>query len=228
VAGYLPLCAFRQGLLPDACGSCVWWLTTGETGAGESASAGPSSGAAEDIRRPWIASLEDTWGMPGLLLECGGTPPDIAASIQFAPADLVPRLQDLPFARLPEGSALLFCLTCASGQPRYQARRVLQKALRQLKGRGISEAYGVASSAVSAEKSPRFCGPPDGDSCRFFQADFLLDTGFELARRAGGLLLMRMDLRGALSLVGQLTAAIREALRDNPAPSPAAWSRHEA
>ena len=28
---YLPLGAFRQGLLPGDCCSCAWWQTTGRT-----------------------------------------------------------------------------------------------------------------------------------------------------------------------------------------------------
>ncbi len=118
---YLPLCAFRQELLPVACRSCAWWQTTGS---------GPKNPElAGERRRQWMTSLEPTWGSTGLLLAGNGPAParapaagvsmlraaparvpHVVASISYAPAAAVPRLRDLPFAPLPVGAVLLFCL----------------------------------------------------------------------------------------------------------------------
>ena len=139
---YLPLCAFRQGLLPAACRTCAWWQTT--------ANERISPEAATEERRQWMSALESTWGPTGLLLQgpdqapsaaptagrTGGAPdPVIIASISFAPAAAIPRLRALPFISLPAGSAFLFCPTLADGQPRAVAKRTLHKALSQLRAR---------------------------------------------------------------------------------------------
>jgi hypothetical protein len=212
MSGYLPLCAFRQGLLPAACSSCAWWQTTG--------GGRLSPEAAADARRRWITSVEGSWGTPGLLLQgddnsTGGAPaPAILASINFAPAAAVPRLRDLPFGlfgSFTDGPALVFCLTCGQDQPQYQAKRVLHKALKQLETRGIGDVYAVAAADGAGLR-----GALDRDRCRFFPVT-----------ESGGLILMRVDLRGLLTLVGRLQAAVRRALHDEPTPSPAAWTRHE-
>jgi hypothetical protein len=241
VSAYLPLCAFRQELLPSACLSCVWWQTRGEV------QLSPEAAAAE--RRRWVTSVESTWGTTGLLLEgtwnsgggafatggqdskasTGGAPgPVLVASISFAPAALVPRLRDLPFAAFPDGSALVFCLACDESQPRYQAGRILRKALGRLRARGVEEAYALATIVADAE-APATCvgDASDGNRCRFFAFDFLSANGFEQLADCHGLALMRIDLRGLLALVGQVQTAVRRALSNEPAPSPAAWTRRQ-
>lgn len=223
--GYLPLSAFRQGLLPTVCQTCVWWQTTGNERL--------SAEAAAEKRRHWMASVESTWGATGLLLEADESPPSAAASsghagepvvigsISFAPAGAVPRLRAFPFSSLTAGSALLFCLWLEEGQPRTQAKRLLQKALGQLKSRGVMEVFAVAGSFDPAVGDAN--GAPN--RCAFLSADFLAANGFEPVMESGELVLMRADLRGLLSLVGQVETAVRRVLHREPTPSPAAWTR---
>jgi hypothetical protein len=211
VPGYLPLCAFRQGLLPTACRSCAWWQTTGN---GHST---PEAAAAK--RQQWMATLERSWGSTGLLVENGGgSDPAIVASINFAPAAAVPRLHALSLGPFPPGSALLFCLRLEEGQTQPQAKRLLHKALRHLKDRDVEEVYAVASYSG---------GTQDGNSCEFFSVEFLSANGFEQVMGNGRLHLMRVDLRGLLSLIEQLEATVRRVLRIEPTPSPAAWTSRE-
>lgn len=256
MAGYLPLCSFRQGLLPVACRGCAWWQTAGDKHLSGETAAG--------IRRRWMVSIEDSWGSPGFLLQsdavpglgllrsalsdaapasdataASGSDPALAAdpaqvavaSIAFAPTAEVPRLQELPFedlGPLPDGSALVFCLTCAGGQPPYQAKRVLHRAIRHLKTRGVSDLYAVAGRSTGAEglidRALRH-HELDRDRCRFFSAQFLGANGFHPVITRDGLTLMRADLRGLLTLVGQMRSAVRRLASDEPAPSPAAWTR---
>lgn len=254
MADYLPLCVFRQELLPVACRSCAWWQTTGG-GQGKAEIAG-------EKRRQWMADLEPTWGSTGLLLAGSGpatgaglaadapvggaptggaptggasdasaptvvptvsagrsAPPVVVASINYAPAAAVPRLRDLPFAPLPAGSVLLFCLRSEENHRRPQARRLLHKALAQLKGRGAQEVYAVASLDGS---------PVHSDRCEFFSLEFLEANGFQRVRDDGRLFLMRADLRGLLSLITQVEALVRHVFRNDPAPSPATWTRRGA
>lgn len=228
MADYLPLCAFRQGLLPLDCRSCAWWQTTGD---GRLA---PEEAGAK--RRQWMASLEKTWGSTGLLLQgtalpagdaaadtghWGGVPdPPIAAAISFAPPAALPRLQDMAFGTLPRESAFLFCLKVEEGYTRLLPRRLLHKALGQLRGRGVDEVFAVAAVRLTDPD-----GPGVADECRFFSIAFLAANGFEEVTGGGDLILMRSDLRGLLSLVEQVGGALRRVLRDPLAPSPAAWSR---
>lgn len=229
MSGYLPLCAFRQGLLFETCRTCAWWQTPAGTALGGAAPGGHlSDQRAADVRRRWMTSLEDTWGMTGLLLESrdslaggdpatrgqtdGAHPPVIVSSVHFAPTVSVPRLRDLPFGPLPESSALLFCLACAEDQSRYQAGRILHKALGRLKERGVDEVYAVA--AVGAAYRPL-----DRDHCRFFAPEFLGVNGFEPVGENAGLILMRTDLGGILLVIDRFRAAVKDFLGNDPAPA---------
>jgi hypothetical protein len=80
----------------------------------------------------------------------------------------------------------------------------------------MQEAYAIA---VSPGK------PRDEDACRFFDMGFLEANGFEQVKVGAGLVLLRVDLRGLLSLVDQVETAVRRMLRNEPTPSPAAWTR---
>lgn len=228
---YLPLRADRQELLPSACRSCAWWQT---------ASGGHQCPPnAREKRREWMIAVESTWGSPGLLLERVDatvrpgsssaevrgspddprpSPPDLtaAACIQYAPAAAVSRLRSLPFAPPDRGSVLLLCLRSEESQAGAQARRILHKALGQLKERGVQEVYAFAGLLGS---------PEDTERCEFFSLDFLESNGFERVRDNGHIYLMRADLRGLLSLINQVESAVRRALRNEPTPSPAAWTR---
>jgi hypothetical protein len=215
VADYLPLCAFRQDLLPVACRSCAWWLTSGAAPAGR--------GAAYGKRRQWMASLEPTWGSTGLIHAADPRPGDPSsisaqASVQYAPAAGVARLRGLPLGPLPSDSVLIFCLRVEGESNRPLARRLLQKALAQLRLRGAGEVYAFA--AVLG-------GTDGGEHCEFFPVDLLEDTGFRHVRDNGDLYLMRADLGGLATLFGQLETAMRKVLGTDPAPSPAALTRRE-
>jgi hypothetical protein len=231
---YLPLCASRQDLLPTACRSCTWWQT-------------PINGqhraeAAAEKRRAWMIAVESTWGSPGLLrervdtaarsnLQPARTPkgqgdlsaswqdPATTASIHYAPAVAVPRLGSLPFAPPDRDAVLVFCLRSEEVHATAQAKRILHQALGQLKRRGLQEAYAFAGLVGS---------PEDQGRCQFFSLDFLESNGFHHVMDNGDIYLMRADLRGLLSLIGQLESMVGRVLRHEPTPSPAAWTHRGA
>jgi hypothetical protein len=215
---YLPLQAFRQGLLASDCGSCAWWQTAG--------AAAYQGAAAEQRRREWLTGLQTEWGFAGLLL-CDpadgrgthrSTDVAVAASIHFAPASLLPRFRELPFPPLPPSSALLFCLRTAEDAPGWAAKRIIRKALADLRARGIDEVYAIAYRGASGNGS--------GPECRFLPAELLDQNGFAEVASSGRVRLMKVDNRGLLSLVDQVEMAIRRmfAHGEDPAPSPAAWA----
>jgi hypothetical protein len=236
LSGYLPLCAFRQGLLPETCRACAWWQTT-------------TAQKSVDGRRQWMTALDTEWGAAGLLLQGSRidlsvaahkrtacqttahdvTAPDIAASIHFAPASSLPRLRELPLGSLPDDAILVFCLACNGSQPWYQPKRILHKALGHLRQRGVREVYSVASLRTgrwSAGGSHGvFRGSTDGDHCRFFPPGFLFANGYEEVLENGDLMLMRIDLGGLLTVFNRARAAVRQALGGEPAATPAAWVR---
>jgi hypothetical protein len=216
---YLPLQAFRQGLLAGDCGACAWWQTSG--------AAVYRGVTAEGRRREWLEGLEHEWGPAGLLLcdsaEQRGSPrsADVAviASIHFAPASALPRFRELPFPPLPPFSALLICLHTAEGAPAWAAKRIIRKALAVLRGRGVDEVYAVAYRGGNGNGS--------APSCRFLPAELLADNGFAEVAGNGRFCLMKVDNRGLISLIDQVEVAIRRLFprREDPAPSPAAWAQ---
>lgn len=210
MSGYLPLCALRQDLLPSACRSCAWWLTSGPGPAGR------EEGHAR--RREWMLAVEATWGATGLIdpatiLPNGEAALDRGGSIQFAPAAAIPRLRNLPLGPLPADSAVIFCLRVQDDKDKALARRLLQKSLGQLKARKIKEVYAFASIHGGAQ---------GGDECEFFDPALLQQVGFVPVRDNGQLFLMKVDLRGLASVLGQIQTAFRRALHHQPACSPTA------
>jgi hypothetical protein len=218
VPDYLPLCAFRQGLLPEACRSCAWWQSVG---------ADPRGEAAVSRRRAWLPSVEQHWGSAGILVydspsrfgSSGLSRAVVSASVHFAPALCVPRFRALGFSPLPDDAALLFCLRLEENAGRSSARRLVIRALAELRDRGVDEAYAVAGPYAESI---------DDGTCRFFSSELLAACGFEHVAHNGTLALMRTDLRGLLTLIDQFEATVRRMLRTEPTPSPAAWSRQRA
>ena len=213
---YLPLGAFRQGLLPGDCRSCAWWQTAGRTA--------HQGAAAAETRREWVTELDHEWGCAGLLVyepagrrgAEGSEETVVSASIHFAPASSLARFRELPFPPLPSSSALLFCFHAEEDAPRLLAKRLIRKALYELRNRGVQEVYAIAHW-------PEASGDP-GD-CRFFSIELLAANGFEEVTHNGHLCLMRVDNRGLVSLIGQVEMAVRRVFANEPAPSPAAWVR---
>ncbi len=170
-----------------------------------------------------MTSLEPSWGSTGLVCLADSLRSDpssisAAASVQCAPAASLPRLRVLPLGPLPPDSVLVFCLRVEEGCDRPLARRLLQKALAQLRLRGAGEVYAFAVATGSTN---------GGNHCEFFPLDLLEDTGFRHVRDNGGLYLMRADLGGLAAVLGRLEGAVRKALGSEPTPSPAAWARRE-
>jgi len=210
MSGYLPLCALRQDLLPSACRSCAWWLTSGPGPAGR------EEGHAR--RREWMLANETVWGATGLIdpatiLPNGEASLDRGGSIQFAPTSVLPRLRNLPLGPLPADSAVIFCLCIQNESDKALARRLLQKSLGELKARKIKEVYAFASLHGGAQ---------GGDECEFFDPGLLQRVGFVPIRDNGQLFLMKVDLRGLSTILTQIQTRFRRALHHQPACSPTA------
>ncbi len=215
---FLPLSAFRQGLLPEDCRSCAWWLTTeGSSSLGEVEAAGR--------RHEWLFDVEHSWGFAGLLAHepvprrgGGSADPVVTGSIHFAPASTLPRFKVLPFPPLPPFSALLFCLKLDGDAPRWAAKRLIRHALHELRRRGVQEVFAVAHRTGA--------GGADRPACRYFPIDLLADNGFAEVAANGDVVLMCVDNRGLISLADHVESALRRIFsrEEEPAPSPVIWA----
>jgi hypothetical protein len=119
--GCLPLCAFRQDLLPVSCRDYAWCFFSG--------TAPSSPDERHAARRDWMRAREKYWGNTGLIDSASVRPDgtaatDTAAAIHYAPAPTVPRLRDLPLGPLPTESAIIFCLRVEQDPDHAIARRL--------------------------------------------------------------------------------------------------------
>ena len=173
-------------------------------------------------RHDWAAELEHDWGHVGLLVHepagrrgaAGSGEVVISASIHFAPASSLARFRELPFPPLPPFSALLFCFHAEEDAPRWVAKRLIRKAIYELRNRGVQEVYAIAHW-------PEGCS--GSGNCRFFSTELLAANGFEQVSQNGHLCLMRLDNRSLVSLIDQIESAFHRVFAHEPAPSPAAW-----
>ena len=212
---YLPLGAFRQGLLPDDCRSCAWWQTTGTAVYRGAAAAdkrhewADGTGARLGPRRPAGARVCRPARRGGLWRGRPYPPPSTSPPHRHSPGSA-----SFPSRPCPRPPPCCSVFTSSEGAPRWPAKRLIRKALYELRNRGVQEVYAVAHR-------PEGSGEPD--DCRFFSAELLAVNGFAEVAHNGHLCLMRVDNRGLVSLVGQVETAVRRVFAKEPAPSPAAW-----
>jgi len=217
---YLPLCVFRQGLLPPDCRRCAWWQTS--TGR-------PDPDAAVQVRGRWLPSVEEQWGAAGILLyeesqrlaasRSTSLPAGSMAtrgSVHFAPLGSLPRFRTLGFGDLADEAGFLFCLRYEGDGAYRGPKRLVLRALAELRKRGVHEVYAVAEPSQDSS-SPR--------DCRFFSPSLLAACGFEHVGSSGTLYLMRADIRGLIHIAEQLRSLLKRLVHNHPTPSPAAWSR---
>lgn len=212
---YLPLCSFRQSLLPSPCRTCSWWFHSGKTPADQDES--------YERRHFWMSSVEAEWGSPGIMLLTDASPKEAAppapiAVIHYAPVTALPRLRDLPCGPLPSDAALIFCLWVDKEDDPTLERRLLQKALIQLRLQGSTTAYAYATADG---------GTGENDRCEFFSVSLLESCGFGHVCESDGLFLMRSDPGGLVSLLGRVMNTVKKTFATDPTPSPAAWTRRE-
>ena len=188
---------------PTVCHDCVFW----QSKLGKRAS-----------KRKWIEKAEDDWGAWGTLyVDDDGR---VLGSMQFGPAELFPRADDLPAGPPSDDAVLVTCAYLVEGSAQWVMQSLFLSAIADVKERG-----GKALEAFAYRY-------PDGESAeeRFlvhrtvFPSDFLADFGFTTVRRAGRVELARLEL-GGLQPVPEtrrekLVQQVRELLEPELAPAP--------
>jgi hypothetical protein len=199
----VPLTKLTLETAPSVCHECVWWQ---------------SRGARPIDKDRWMERVELEFGAFGTVYYDGDG--RVLGSMQYGPAPLFPRAQELPGGP-PSNDAML--VTCA-----YVVDEATPWVLQSLFLAAIGEARDRGAASVEAF-SYRY---PDGESSheRFrvhktvFPADFLGDFGFRVVRSAGRAGLARLEL-GGLQLVlegrrEKVLRVVKEAFLPDPVPAP--------
>jgi hypothetical protein len=188
---------------PTVCHECIWWQTRGRR---------------EVDKDRWMERAELEFGAFGTIYYDGDG--RVLGSMQYGPAPLFPRADELPGGP-PSDDAML--VTCA-----YLVDDSSPWVLQSLFLAAIGEARERGAKAVEAF-AYRY---PEGESAyeRFhvhktiFPADFLGDFGFRLVRSAGRVGLARLELGGLVPATETMREkAIRlakQALLPEPVPAP--------
>jgi hypothetical protein len=178
---------------PSVCHECVWWQ---------------SRGARAVPKARWIEKAEDDWGAWGTLY----TDDDgrVLGSMQYGPAELFPRADDLPAGPPSADAALVTCVYLVEGSAQWVIQSLFLSAIADVKDRG-----GKALEAFAYRY-------PEGESAeeRFlvhrtvFPSDFLADFGFRTVRRLGRVELARLELGGLQPVREKRRARIADQVRE--------------
>ncbi len=200
--------ALTRGTLhtaPSVCRDCVWWQSRGNRTA---------------AKERWIERAEEEAGEWGTLYyDDDGS---LLGSMQYGPAGLFPRAEDLP-AGPPSDDAVL--VTCA-----YLMRPGAEFVLKSLFLAAIGEARDQGAGALEAF-AYRFPERERADA-RFllhrtvFPRDFLEEFGFATLRAQGRVELCRLELAGLAPVEegrrARVLRVVQEAFATAPVPAPPA------
>jgi hypothetical protein len=188
---------------PTVCHDCVWWQ---------------SRPGKRTSKHRWIERAEDDWGAWGTLyVDDDGR---VLGSMQYGPAELFPRAEELPAGPPSEDAVLITCAYLVEGSAQWVMQSLFLSAIADVKERG-----GKALEAFAYRY-------PEGETAeeRFlvhrtvFPADFLADFGFYTVRREGRVELARLELGGLVMTPEKrrekLVRQVKELLEPEPAPVP--------
>jgi hypothetical protein len=186
---------------PSVCHECVWWQSRG------------FRTAAKDR---WIEKAEDDWGAWGALYQDDDG--RLLGSIQYGPAHLFPRAEELP-AGPPSGDAVLVtCVYVVSSATPWVEQSLFLAAIGEARDKGAKALEAFAYRYPESESTyERFLVHRT-----VFPRDFLADFGFETVRAQGRVELARLEFGGLAPVaVGKRAAVIRlvkEAFTPAPVP----------
>jgi hypothetical protein len=186
---------------PSVCHECVWWQSRG------------LRTAAKDR---WIEKAEDDWGAWGALYQDDDG--RLLGSIQYGPAHLFPRAEELP-AGPPSGDAVLVtCVYVVSSATPWVEQSLFLAAIGEARDKGAKALEAFAYRYPESESTyERFLVHRT-----VFPRDFLADFGFETVRAQGRVELARLEFGGLAPVaVGKRATVIRlvkEAFTPAPVP----------
>ena len=184
---------------PAVCHTCVWW----------------QSRTGRDASKPrWIEKAEEEWGAWGTVYY--DTDGRVLGSMQYGPASLFPRADELPAGPPSEDAVLITCAYLVDHSSPWVMQSLFLAAIGDAKDKG--------AKAVETF-SYRY---PEGESNyeRFqvhktiFPRDFLADFGFLPLRAAGRVELARLELGGLQPVVEGKRASVLRVVKQAFAPAP--------
>ena len=186
---------------PAVCHACIWWQ---------------SHVGRELDKDRWIEKAETEWGPWGTVYYDGDG--RVLGSMQYGPAELFPRAEELPAGPPSKDAILVTCAYLVEASSPWVMQSLFLAAIGDSRDRGASALETFAY---------RY---PEGESQyeRFqvhktiFPADFLADFGFTTLRRAGLVELARLEFGGLVPVVEGKREKVIRVLKEafTPAPVP--------
>ncbi len=185
---------------PGVCQGCVWWQSRGNRTAS---------------KERWIAKVEDDWGEWGTVYyDDDGR---VLGSMQYGPAPLFPRADDLPAGPPSDDAILITCAYLAGGAAQWVEKSLFLAAIGEARDRGARAleafAYRYPEGATTYD---RFIVHRT-----VFPRDFLADFGFETLRSQGRVELVRLELGGLQPVEEGRRARVLRVVQEAFAPAPA-------
>jgi hypothetical protein len=183
---------------PSVCHDCVWW----------------QSRAGMDVEKDrWRERVESEWGAWGTLYIDGDG--HLLGSMQYGPAALFPRADELPAGPPSRDAVLVTCAYLADPSTPWVMQSLFLAAIGDARDRG-------AASLETFSYAYR-----EGESMheRFlvhrtvFPRDFLADLGFRTLRSAGRVELVRLEFGGLQPVLAGSRASVLARLREVFAPA---------
>jgi hypothetical protein len=188
---------------PAVCHECIWW----QSRAGRDADKGR-----------WIEKAETDWGPWGTVYyDADGR---VLGSMQYGPAELFPRAEELPAGPPSKDAVLVTCAYLVETSSLWVMQSLFLAAIGDAKDRGADALETFAYRYPEGESQyERFQAHKT-----IFPADFLGDFGFHTVRRAGRVELARLEFGGLQPVVEgnreKVMRIVREAFAPAPAPIP--------
>ncbi len=187
---------------PPVCQGCAWWQTRRR----------------EFDKERWMERVELDFGPFGTVYYDGDG--RLLGSMQYGPAPLFPRAQELPAGPPSDDAMLVTCAYLIDDSSPWVLQSLFLAAIGEARDRGVPAIEAFAYRYAEGESAHE----------RFrvhktvFPADFLEDFGFRIVHSAGRVGLARLELGGLVPVLegrrASVLRALKEAFLPNPVPAP--------
>jgi hypothetical protein len=185
---------------PTVCHECVWWQ---------------SRAGREVDKERWIEKAETEWGPWGTVYYDGDG--RVLGSMQYGPAELFPRAEELPAGPPSKDAVLVTCAYLVETSSPWVMQSLFLAAIGDSRDRGANALETFAYRYAEGESQyERFQVHKT-----IFPADFLADFGFQTLRRAGQVELARLEFGGLQPVVEGKREKVIRILKEAFAPAPA-------
>jgi hypothetical protein len=188
---------------PSVCHTCIWWQTRGRR---------------DTDKGRWMEKVELEFGAFGTVYYDGDG--RVLGSMQYGPAELFPRADELPAGPASADAVLVTCAYLVDESSPWVLQSLFLAAIGEARDRGASAVEAFAYRYPEGETSyERFHVHKT-----VFPADFLGDFGFRILRWSGRVGLARLELGGLVPVeegrTEKILRLVKETLLPEPVPAP--------